>query len=1693
MQKMLHGSQSKRGFSGKLPGMKSQPFYFYALLTLALVACPSAPDTTPDAFSFAEKTNAEPNMPIVSQEIVVAGTTGPASIAVTGGRYSINGAAFSSATSEVVPNAKVRLEVNSNNFLQINSGELSIGGVKSIFKVTSRAADTTPDAMVFTAKTGAEPNAIAESNEVIISGLEPNLITDITVTGGEYSLNGNSYTNAPGKIKNGDKLKLRQTTSPNFLSSKTTNLSIGTTTPIFAVTTRDADNTPDPIVFIAKTGAEPNTTTESNEVTVTGLEANYQTDVSVMGGEYSLNAGPYTNAAGKIKNGDKIKLRQTASPNFFTNSTCKFSIGSSAAEFGITTRNIKSTPDAIAFGSLTQQTSNTDIESVMQKISGFDGQLPISIVGGKYALSTDGVTFAAFTDQASSVSANQYVKLLLHTATSNNTITSATLTVGVVASKFELTTKTLVADTVPDAFTFGTLNNQEPSTLIESSAITIAGINTAANISVDNVGTYALENPSGVFSFTAAAGKINPGQRVKVRLNSSNKFNDTTKTVLNIGGVTGTFTLVTREADQIPDALVFAPALNAMPNTSPNSNELVVSGLETNYISTPISITGGEYSLNNGAWTSAAGTIKNNDKIKVRVSFLQEFNLTKTATISLGAPNATPVNGTTASFSATTQTEDKIPDAFDFTDKTNAVKNTPVESDAVLITGFNSTTTASIGSNTFNAAMSVSSDGGTTWSAYAPGPINILPNNKLKLRLLASSVPNEKRSISLDIGGTSDSFAVTTAPPSDTDPDVFTIPAITGAMANTNVESATIKPTGFDAPTNISIFGGEYAIMAAGTNTFAAWTIAAGTINPGDSLKVRLTSGAINSVTNSTITMGTVSSTFSVKAGNNVPNAFVFTPLNNAPTNATLESNIISPSGFDVPTTVAVSGGEYAIEAVGATTFGPWANTAGTLKPGESIKVRLTTSPNTGTSSEVALNLGGTIGKFVVTVAGTPPVGNTSITYVIPGMVDATANTVVYSDDVLIDGIPTGGATFAVTGGEMSVNNGAGFGAYSSSGTIENNNLLKVRLTTNPTAGGNASASVVVGGITRKFIVVTTGGDVTPNNFSVPARTYCEGLQLVQSGQDANAGTCDAANLVKIAPVTITGLGVPTPLTVKTGEFKINTGSWQAGTALVSNNDTISFRNTTKALADQYQYSNVAITLGTYKTSWDIHTRRLSNGLGNYSSVTFMNLNDISNATANQLVESNSITVAGLEAGAESFVFVIGDGAGPAEYAIDAGTGFGPWMSSATYTDTDGNERFLPGIVKNGYKIKVRLTASATVGGLRWLGLYVGGKGWEITDRFVVQTRNNRKANNLVFTNKIATPGSLVMSDEITLAGLDSSVSANVTGGTLYLNGVAQTTSATVQNGDKIKIETTASTNATTAIVQVGDGSSSFTALGANTLDLEPDAFAFLPLLPAPIDSSAESLSINVAGLGAGIVTPLNISGGEYSINGGAWTNVAGTTQNADSIKVRLPENIAPGSTDAIVKLSIGTRPSVEFKPTAGTFKIKLLNNAPLPIRPGLQGSEIRVSDGNGPETALGFTVPSTTSKITKLRVGLKIEHEYRADLRIYLRPPDAGRTALFDWVWADIPSGVDRYQIWFGKNMDVVFDDAATVAWKDATGCGSGNGIEGPCAGPIKPKELLSNYNARVPTGKWKIIVGDSTPSNTGQVQSAEMIFTVQ
>ncbi len=492
------------------------------------------------------------------------------------------------------------------------------------------STDTTPDAFSFTDQTDVERSTPITSNAITVSGI--NSAAAISVNNGEYRINNGSFTNTTGTVANGNTVQVRHTSSDSFSTTTDTVLTIGGVSDTFTSTTLAIDTTPDAFSFTGQTDVGRSTPITSNAITVSGINSTTAISVS-SGGEYRINNGSFTNTTGTVTNGDTVQVRHTSSGSFSTTTDTVLTIGGVSNTFTSTTLAIDTTPDAFSFTDQTDVGRSTTITSNAITVSGINSAAAISVSNGEYRINNGN-----FTSTTGTVANGDTVQVRHTSSGSFSTTTDTVLTIGGVSNTF--TSTTLAIDTTPDAFSFTDQTDVGRSTTITSNAITVSGINSAAAISVSN-GEYRINNGN----FTSTTGTVANGDTVQVRHTSSGSFSTTTDTVLTIGGVSDTFTSTTLP-DTTPDAFSFTDQTDVERSTAITSNAITVSGINS---AAAISVSNGEYRINNGDFTNITGTVANGDTVQVRHTSSDRYGTVGTLTDTI-----LTIGGVSDTFTSTT-------------------------------------------------------------------------------------------------------------------------------------------------------------------------------------------------------------------------------------------------------------------------------------------------------------------------------------------------------------------------------------------------------------------------------------------------------------------------------------------------------------------------------------------------------------------------------------------------------------------------------------------------------------------------------------------------------------------------------------------------------------------------------------------------------------------------------------------------------------------------------------------------------------------------------------------------------------------------------------------------------------------------------------------------------------------------------
>jgi len=206
------------------------------------------------------------------------------------------------------------------------------------------------------------------------------------------------------------------------------------------------------------------------------------------------------------------------------------------------------------------------------------------------------------------------------------------------------------------------------------------------------------------------------------------------------------------------------------------------------------------------------------------------------------------------------------------------------------------------------------------------------------------------------------------------------------------------------------------------------------------------------------------------------PNSFSFTTQTNVARSSKITSNQITLSGLLNSTTLSISGKEISNSDNTTTQSAEYSTDGGstftsepsTVINGTTIRVRLLSSDLYNKTETATITIGGFSTEFSVT---TTPENETPIELSFTAVAGAEPGTIVTSEDITINWLDAA-ASILIANGEYSIND-APF--TSTTGTINNNDTLKLRLTSSTNYGVRKEALVSInsGEKTTTFVVFT--------------------------------------------------------------------------------------------------------------------------------------------------------------------------------------------------------------------------------------------------------------------------------------------------------------------------------------------------------------------------------------------------------------------------------------------------------------------------------------------------------------------------------------------------------------------------------------------------------------------------------------------
>ena len=411
--------------------------------------------------------------------------------------------------------------------------------------------------------------------------------------------------------------------------------------------------------------------------------------------------------------------------------------------------------------------------------------------------------------------------------------------------------------------------------------------------------------------------------------------------------VTSVVTLSGTGINSVPSPFSFTPLIDVDPSSVQVSNSITVASTD---VPAPISVsTGGQYSINGGAFTSVPGVVSPGAQVQVQLIAASGYSTSDSAVLTIG--------GVSSTFTVTTGAQPVLQGGF--TPVTGAVPGSIQTSNAITVTG-----TAIPAPISVSSGDEYSINGGPFTSA--PGTIQ--SGDQVAVQMIAPSTYNTTASAVVTIGGITSTYTVTTATQQTPQTGAFT--ALTGASVSGTQISNPITVTSITAPAPISISSGaEYSING------GPFTSAAGIVQAGDQVRVEVTApSTYNTTATAVLTIGGTPSNFTVTTGAEPVLQGSFTAVTGVANSSPQISNRITVTGITSPAAIGItSGAEYSING-GAFTTAP-----GTIQAGDQVMVRVTAPSTYNATATAVLTIDGVNAQFSVTT-GPQPLQNVAVT-----------------------------------------------------------------------------------------------------------------------------------------------------------------------------------------------------------------------------------------------------------------------------------------------------------------------------------------------------------------------------------------------------------------------------------------------------------------------------------------------------------------------------------------------------------------------------------------------------------------------------------------------------------------------------------------------------------------------------------------
>ena len=743
--------------------------------------------------------------------------------------------------------------------------------------------------------------------------------------------------------------------------------------------------------FIALTDLPPGGVQLSNPIYL-GAIANASA-VSVAGGLYRIDDGPFVSAPGTVNPGQRISLQVNVPGVCGSTATVTLTVAGVGRTFSASTLACDTTPDPFEFLNAPATPVSTFAVSNTVLITGNNTAAPVSISGGEYSVGCTG----AFASASGSINNGQSICIRALASSGNNVVTTATLTVGAFAAPFTVFSAVAPSFTTPPqikSYFWHGLGLRSDGTVFAwgDNQYGAHGTGATTNSSIPVRALISGVTQIGAGYYFSAALRAD-GTVWTWGVNSSGQLGQNSnaiqfiqpKIVSGLSGITaiavGGDHVLARKAD----GTVWAWGENQYGQLGDNSLNSYAYPVQVPGLSNVTHVAAGDFhSLarkGDGtvmAWgRNSQGQLGDNTTTN-RLIPTSIPSLTGVANVAAGSAQsvALKTDGTVWAWGQgpngnNTSTQSTVP--VQATGLTNVAE--VAASDHILarkadgtVWAWGNNTEGQLGDGTFTARLVPTQI--TSVTGFAAIGTGFFASYGIRTSGTALAWGDNSEA-QLGYGFYGGSYTTPFAMDGENgigilnlDATVTTFASISGVSLSSLNTSNTVIFNSIVSGTPISIAGGEYKIDS------GAYTSAPGTINPGQSVTVRQTASSIcNTNTVATLTVGVSTRTYSITtvACDSTPATVTFFNQVNVPLGATITSNTVTISGINQVTAISIVGGQYSIGCTGT-----FMASASTITSGQTVCIRVTASASADTVTTATLTVGTASFNFrvVTPVAG---------------------------------------------------------------------------------------------------------------------------------------------------------------------------------------------------------------------------------------------------------------------------------------------------------------------------------------------------------------------------------------------------------------------------------------------------------------------------------------------------------------------------------------------------------------------------------------------------------------------------------------------------------------------------------------------------------------------------------------------------